>query len=82
LVVSNVAPVREIVGEGAALFVDFFDTGALADAIVSVLGDKAAARRRAQRASERAKDEYDFRTKSWPKLRELIYQENRRKSAS
>jgi glycosyltransferase involved in cell wall biosynthesis len=72
LVVSDVGPIREIVGRDTCHGVDFFDTDALADAITDTILDKKNARRRAKRARDRAIAEYDFKSKSWPQLRQLM----------
>ncbi len=73
LVVSDVAPVREIVGPDAALLVDFFDVEALGDAIVAALSTPRTARKRARLARKRACDAYDFNSVSWPALNQLIH---------
>ncbi len=59
LVVSDVAPVREVVRPDCALFADLGQTGALAAAIRAVLNDPQAAARRAAMARKSVKRCYD-----------------------
>jgi len=72
LIASDVAPIREIVGEGTCHLVDFFDQDGLVNAMIETLSDRTGARRRARRARARAVAEFDFNQKSWPHLRQLI----------
>jgi glycosyltransferase involved in cell wall biosynthesis len=53
IVATDIAPVREAVGEGCALLVPVESPGAFADAVIALLGSPDAATERARRARAR-----------------------------
>lgn len=71
LVVSGVAPVREIVGENTCRIVDFFDIAGFADAMIETLSS-AKTNALARNARKRAVAQFDFAEATWPRLRSLI----------
>jgi len=72
LVVADVPPVREVVGDGCAEMVDFFDIEGLSGAIGEMVKRPRRLSKMRQKARVRAADIFDFQARSWPKLRGLI----------
>lgn len=74
LVVSDVAPVREVVGDQTCRMADFFDTEMLAGEMIATLKGGKAVSAFGRNARKRAVERYDFESVSWPRLRALIDQ--------
>lgn len=70
---SRTAPVEEVIRDGEnGRLVDFFDTDALASAILELLGDRDTARRLGQQARLDAIAGYDWAKVSWPRWQALL----------
>lgn len=78
LVVSDVAPVREVVGEETCRMADFFDTEMLAGEMIATLKGGRTVNALGRNARKRAVERFDFETVSWPRLRALIDQTAKR----
>ena len=73
IVASDTVPVREAITHGeTGVLVDFFDVGALADAVIAMLDDAGARRRLGAAARQCAIDRYDLRRVCLPAQLEWV----------
>lgn len=73
IVGSDTAPVREVIEDGVTgRLVDFFDHGALTDAVCALLDDPAERARLGARARETVRERYDLKTVCLPRQIEWV----------
>lgn len=73
LVTSDVPPMRELAGSGEnALFVDFFDSSGLADAVCRLLEDEPLRRRLGENGRRHVVEQYDFEQVCLPRWEQAI----------